>query len=225
VYARDVLAKISLFAGLPSAKLDELAAKCIRKKFGAKETVVFEGDTGYSMYVILAGRVVVSRLNETGSRVYFHELGPTEFFGELSLLSGVPRSADVTTLQSSEFLIIDRDSFVNTVLGSQEVTLNVLSHLCSRLRDADEARITKRPVRQRLILALLEQAEANAHLQQGARDPYVVKSSRQQLADRIFARRETVSRELTQLAADKYVRIVGKQIVLCKPDKLRALCD
>jgi CRP-like cAMP-binding protein len=194
-------------------------------RIAAREPVVTEGEVGHAMYVILAGRVEVSRLSEIGTRVHFHELGRGEFFGEMSLLTGAPRSADVSTTEASEFLVVDREAFVRTVLDSPDLALKIIAHLCTRLRQSDEARTSRRPVRQRLILALLELAEAPTPSPRGLRQGPVVIMSRQHLADRISARRETVSRELAHLAADNYLRVVGKQIILCKPDKLRALCD
>ena len=219
---RDALAKISLFAGLPSSEIDKLAMSCRRSRHGARESIVCEGDCGHAMYVILSGRVAVSRLNEVGSRVFFHELGPGEFFGEMSLLASVPRSADVSTLEACEFLVVDRESFVRTVVGYPELALKIIGHLCMRLRQADDARTSRRPVRQRLILALLELAQTSNAVKDHAP---VATVSRQELADRIGARRETVSRELSQLATDNYVRIAGRQIILSKPDKLRASCE
>jgi CRP-like cAMP-binding protein len=221
--AQTVLWRIPLFRGLPADKVAELVAGCRRKRFAPKEPVVLEGDAGNAMYAVLRGKLAVSRLNEVGVRVQFHELGPGEFFGEMSLLGDMPRIADVIAQTACELVVIERDAFVRTVLSSSDLSIKIITHLCHRLKQADDARTFRRPARQRLVLAILSAAE-EVERPDGKR-LLVVEMTRQKLSELIVARRETVSREISQLAADGLLRVKGRRIFIVDPERLRSLCD
>jgi len=218
----SALVKVPLFAGLPRDRASELLASCRTRVYKANETVVSEGDEGFSMFVVLSGQVEVSRLNDSGDRVPFHRLGPGDYFGEMSLVGSLPRSADVITVAPCEFLVIDRPAFIGSVLRVPELCLRVLNHLCRRIRQADDARLSKLSVRQRLVRALMELAIPVPSEKYGPR-ALSVEISRQQLGDRILARRETVSRELSRLVAEHLVKVRGKLILIPNPEQFTDL--
>jgi CRP-like cAMP-binding protein len=219
----SALAKVPIFSDLPQARMNELLTACRSQRYEANEAVVMEGDEGFSMFVVLAGQVEVSRLNEAGERVPFHRLGPGDHFGEMALLGGMPRSADVVTVLPSQLLVIERSAFVRSVLTTPELCMRVLAHLCRRIRQSDDARLSKLSVRQRLVKALLELAVPVTS--KDGTEVLAVEISRQQLADRILARRETVSREVSRLAAERLVRVRGKLVVIPRPEKLLQLLE
>jgi CRP-like cAMP-binding protein len=110
---RDVLGRDLDVAG---AVLDEparlrLAASAREQAFAADEPIIRQGDPGTSMFVIEQGRVAVSVADAGGGTSHLAELGPGEFFGEMSLLTGEPRSATVTALVETRLLTIDKDAF------------------------------------------------------------------------------------------------------------------
>lgn len=216
------LMTVPLFGGLSKSQATSLAATCRFQRIEAGEAIIREGESGYTMFVVLRGRVAVSRENEHGVRILFHELGPGEFFGEMSLLSGSPRTADVFAIRPTQVLVVDREAFLRCVLGSPEVAMRIIGHLCGRIQQSDTARITRQTVRQRLVNALLALADhpkdeiSNSEL-------LVLETSKTALGERIVACRETVSRELSLLAKAKVIRMEGKLIIIPKPKLLQEL--
>ena len=97
-YVADRLADIDLFAGLDDEERARLAEVCQEHLFGAGERIVRQGDAGQSMFVVLDGRVRVT-LEPSGQEVAVISRGA--FFGEMSMLTGDPRTATVSALDDA----------------------------------------------------------------------------------------------------------------------------
>ncbi|MBL8136579.1 MAG: mechanosensitive ion channel [Acidobacteria bacterium] len=104
----DRLGAIDLFAGLDDIERARLAEACPEHLYGARERIVRQGDSGRSMFVVLDGRVRVT-LEPSGQEVAVTTAGG--FFGEMSMLTGDPRTATVTALDDATLLEIDADRF------------------------------------------------------------------------------------------------------------------
>jgi small-conductance mechanosensitive channel/CRP-like cAMP-binding protein len=114
VESERVLAAASIFAGLPPEQLAQIAAGARRQMFAAGEAIVRQGEAGRSMFVIADGEAAV--LIEPGREIARIRSGG--FFGEMSLLTGAPRTATVRTVIDSEVLEIAADDFRAFVLAN-----------------------------------------------------------------------------------------------------------
>ena len=106
-----LLAGVDLFADLADPQRRQLAAECRELVYAIGEPVVREGDSGESMFVVVAGAVEVNAVGADGRNVRLAGLGPGEFFGEMSLLTGASRSATVTATVETRVLEITKSSF------------------------------------------------------------------------------------------------------------------
>jgi len=100
-------------------------------------TVLFrEGDRGQTMYVIRSGRVNISkRIGD--SEITLAVLGPGEFFGEMALLEGLPRSAGATVVEEALLIEVEQGAFATVVRRNSEIAVRLMRRLSSRLREAD----------------------------------------------------------------------------------------
>lgn len=139
---KDFLTATPFFGGLSDASLDLLLSMLVERRFDACETVVSEGESGRSMYVVHAGRLAVRKLGHSGRVVAMASLGPGDFFGEMTLIEMQTRSATVVAesptvlyeLTSRNLYAFYRADVQAYVLAM----LNVNRELCRRLRCADE---------------------------------------------------------------------------------------
>ncbi len=100
-------------------------------------TVLFrEGDRGQTMYVIRAGKVNIQKHIGT-DEITLAVLGPGEFFGEMALLEGLPRSAGATVAEDALLIELEQNAFAAMVRRNGEIALRVMRRLSSRLREAD----------------------------------------------------------------------------------------
>jgi CRP-like cAMP-binding protein len=113
----DVLASVPIFVPLSPAELASLAQECARLDFGRGERVVHQGEPGDAMYVVLEGTAVVTlaAADATEGEREVARLARGEFFGEMALLTGEPRSASVTAVDDLAVLVIHKDSLQATL--------------------------------------------------------------------------------------------------------------
>jgi CRP-like cAMP-binding protein len=129
------LRKVPLFSGMPPSELSHLAGIAEEYVFYTEETIITEGDHGDSLYLIVEGTVRVHR-----GAVTLAELGPDDYFGEMSILDGEPRSASVTANTDCSLLCISQADFHDILSRHHEVALTIIKTLTQRLRVADETK-------------------------------------------------------------------------------------
>jgi len=128
---QEALGRAPLFAGLPKRHLKALARFSRVAEYPEGSAIVAEGAYGSAMYVILEGRAKVIRGTRTVTR-----LGPGDFFGELSLLDGAPRSASVVTETPVRCLDMAGKDFVDLLGKDAELSLRILKGVARWLRDS-----------------------------------------------------------------------------------------
>ncbi len=97
------------------------------------EVIVRVGDHGAEMYVIKSGRVRISR-QMAGRTVVLSELGPGDFFGEMSLLESLPRDADATAVGETRLLVLNAGSLLVRLRRDPTFALEMLHRLSGRVR-------------------------------------------------------------------------------------------
>ncbi len=127
-----VLSAVPLFAGLPQRDVRRVAAVAEETWFNAGHVVVQEGEPGSSFYVILDGEARVTK-GTSGRTVARLKAG--DYFGELALLDGGPRSATVIAETSLDAVRIQRSAFRKMLTQEPEVGLRIMAGVASRLRD------------------------------------------------------------------------------------------
>jgi CRP/FNR family cyclic AMP-dependent transcriptional regulator len=130
------------------------------RTFQAGEVVFREGDLGRTMFVVRAGQVRITRQVRGGERT-FALLGTGEFFGEMAVLSGRPRTATATAVGALTLLELDEKRFEAMINTQAEIAARILKKLARRLDEADSliAILTKRDPKTRVILGLVREAE------------------------------------------------------------------
>jgi CRP-like cAMP-binding protein len=128
----EILGQVPLFAGLSRRHLKKLAEHADEIDFDEREKMVEAGQAGGSFYVILEGEARVVH----GSKV-IARLGPGEFFGEISLLDGGPRTATVIAETPVRAVRVFKSSFDKVVTQEPGVASKILAVVARRLREAE----------------------------------------------------------------------------------------
>ena len=135
---REALARAPIFAQLERGSLEALARAAKVRRFAPGELLVREGEDAVAFYVVCSGQAeVVKALGRKKEQVVGH-LGPGDFFGEMALLDGFPRSASVRAVTDCECLVLVRWDFLGVVRSHIEVALGVLPVLSRRLRECED---------------------------------------------------------------------------------------
>lgn len=210
----SVLAGVPLFSGLPPEQLAELERSLQKRRARAGETVFRKNDAGNSLYLIESGSVKVQLASSEGKEVILAMLGPGDFFGELALLDGEPRSADAIAKEDVSLLVLEREDFQRFVVRDPSIAMRLLAALSKRLRRTDQlvqdAAFLDVPARlARLLLTLTEQRDSTEALTQS------------ELAAMVGATRESVNRWLQFYRRRGLVESSGGSIRVLDRDELR----
>lgn len=133
-FAVESLRRCALFAHVDDDGLRTLARSLRRRRFRRNEVIFHQGDTGNSLQIVLTGAVKIVLPSAEGEEAIIATLRPRDFFGELALLDGAPRSATATALEVTETLDLPRDAFL--VLLDEDTSLQraLLTGLTAELR-------------------------------------------------------------------------------------------
>lgn len=197
---------------LSEAELKAVSQRGVTRVFPKNTVVVSEGDRTDTLHIIVSGRVKIYVSDEKGKEIVLNHAGPGEYFGEMVLDEG-PRSASVMTLEPTRFLVIPQEDFKGVVAQSPDFSLHLIRKLIRRVRALtnDVKSLALMDVYGRVARMLLDLAVE--------RDGALVIENRptqQEMANRVGASREMISRILTDLAGGGYITIARDRITIAR---------
>jgi CRP/FNR family cyclic AMP-dependent transcriptional regulator len=199
-------------APLAPETLRAIASTGVVRNYPKNAVLINEGDLGDSLYIVLSGRVKVYSSNAAGREVVIAFHGPGEYLGEMSL-DGSPRSASVVTLEPTTCALVTRASFREFILAYPEFALHLIEKLICRMRATTESvkSLALSDVYGRLVKLLLTLAVE--------RDGKLIvpeKLTQQDIAERVGASRDMISRLLKDLVAGGYLSVSDRTITVLK---------
>lgn len=214
------LQQISLFRSLDPTLTKSVESRCTFVRYDEGELVIDYDDASRDVYFILSGQLRVLYRTPTGREVILGELGAGQFFGELSAIDGVGRSANVTAMNRSQLAIMPAPVFLELVTHQPQVCRTILEILAGRIRFLNTrlAEHSFLQTKHRLYAELLRLSQPRS----GHAGERVVSPPpfHHDLAARIGCRREAVSRELSALEREDLVLKSRGALVLVRPDEL-----
>jgi CRP/FNR family transcriptional regulator len=188
----------------------------------ARGHVVFrEGDPGDRLFVVMDGKVKISRSAADGRENLLAVLGGGEMFGELSLFDPGPRTASVSAITDSTLASLDHDDLRPLLSERPGVAVELLQALAQRLRRTNEAMadLVFTDVPGRVAKALLDLSEKfGVPEQDGTRVRHDL--TQEELAQLVGASRETVNKALSEFAHRGWLRIEGRSVLLLDTERL-----
>ena len=216
-----LLKGVDLFSELTEEQLGLLANLVVVQDFNRDETVVLEGDCSLkALYLIASGTVQVYMTGVDGRETILSFLERGDFFGEMSLIDGEPRSASVRTVTDAQLMIIHREPFLTLIRQTPEIAMSLLSEMSKRLRKANKqiGSLSTMSVSGRVagtLLNLMEERGMRIHTDNGQMVTVIHnRPTQQQLADMSGTTRETVSRICSMLVKANAIAMTGKDIVI-----------
>ena len=199
---------------LPPSLLDAIAKGATVRVFPKNAIIVNEGDETDSLYVMLSGRARVYVSNAQGREIQLNMIGAGEYFGEVTL-DGGPRSASVMAAEDCRCAVVKRAELVSLTEKEPQFAVHMVRKLASRVRDLTEnvRSLALMDVYGRVARLLLELAQE--------RDGRLIIDealTHKDIASRVGASREMISRIFSDLTAGGYVaKEDGKLVIVRKP--------
>lgn len=224
---KDILAQVPLFEDLSEADLNIVAQRVRQRRYKEGDTIFHRNDPGVALYVIVTGRVKIHNETNDGTDVIICILSAGDFFGELAVIDGEERSADATTIELTELLMLTKDDLHDILERYPRISLRLLTTLAGRLRRTTEAYLaySSLDVNGRLALQLLRLSE-----QHGIVTPAGVRIdlrlTQTDLGALVGASRESVNKVMGFFRRQAYVSVDDKnQITIRNHNALAKMCE
>lgn len=215
--ASSALRDVALFRGLEDHELGVLAHQVVRRDYTRQEIIFSQGEPGDGLYVIVDGRVSVSRENWNGDEMIINIMKPGEYFGELALFDDQPRSATATAVDAVSLLFLARPAFRTFLETHPRVAFTCLEVVVRRLRHCTDLidELALLDVHTRLARRLLWLADqGTVRDNASSQTAPLVRITQQHLASLTGATRESVNKHLNTLVDQGMIRLERGAIVI-----------
>jgi CRP/FNR family cyclic AMP-dependent transcriptional regulator len=206
----DSMAGVQAISDIGDPMVRELASRGQVRTFPKNAVIINEGDRGDSLYVILTGKVKVYVSDDDGREMILDIYGPGDYVGEMAL-DGRPRSASVMTLEPTSCSVVTREELRTAISANPDIAMALIATLIDRARIATDnvKNLALMDVYGRVARLLLSLAkEDNGKLVVPER------MTQQDIADRVGASRDMISRIFKDLTIGGYVTIENRTITI-----------
>jgi CRP-like cAMP-binding protein len=218
----DHLRNVPIFTDLTDSDLTKIASNMVPRVYEKGQMILLEESMGETFFIITQGAVKVTRLSADGREVILAILGESDFFGEMSLLDGEGRSANIVANEYAKVLTLSRSDFLDCLESYPKIAIALLEELAIRLRKSDQQieSLSLSDSEHRIGITLIRLAGELGTIKQGhvtvKNLPY-----QQDIANMAGTSRETVSRTLKLLEDKKLVRRKNRNLTIYNFDAFR----
>jgi CRP/FNR family transcriptional regulator, cyclic AMP receptor protein len=218
----DLIRRVPLFSTLSDEEFSRLQEIFVLRSYRKNQIIFLEEETGSYMYLVLSGKVKVSKAGAGGKETILaiHRTG--DFFGEMSLLDGKTAPATVSAMEDAKIISVSGSDFHKYLMHNEKVMLQIINVLCARLRQVWQTQsMSSSTAEARIRNGILQLAKR--HGIRDARGTIIdVKITHQELAEMVGTSRETVTRVLARLREDGIIEVDQRRITLIDSEALQA---
>jgi CRP-like cAMP-binding protein len=208
-----------IFGILGPALLQQLRAHARMRTIEKGATIFAKGDPGSSLFAILEGQVKVISFSAQGKYAVLNILSPGDIFGEIALLDGGERTADVIAISDCKLIVIERRDFLPLVHSSPDISQKLIEVLCARLRN------TSRQVEEVMFLDLSAKLSKTLLRLRESAGGQRISLTQSELAQMIGASRESTNKQLRDWENLKWLQLERGEIILIDIESLAAVAD
>ncbi|MBW2249093.1 MAG: Crp/Fnr family transcriptional regulator [Deltaproteobacteria bacterium] len=219
---QQLLNKIPLFNSLSDSDLESLSESVRLQSLKKGQTLFRKGDEGSSLYIIKQGTIKIVLPSRLGDEVIVTIFSEGDFFGEMALFDGKPRSADALAMELTKIYMLSRNDFLLFLQSNINAMKSILSQLTNRLRSTDDflEGACFLSVSARLAKKLLDLAES--HGQKDGDSVYIdLNLTQKELGDMIGSTRESINKELKILRDKNLITMQENKIQIIDITRLK----
>ncbi|NCO68875.1 MAG: Crp/Fnr family transcriptional regulator [Nitrospirae bacterium] len=210
---------------LDTSDLEEVKPYLIPAKFKKKESIFSEGDSSDWLYVVIKGKVKITKLSQSGREIILEIISPMDFFGGVAVMRGFPYPANAVAMDDAELLKISRSSLMRILDRFPNLMYCMAMNIGDRIKGSHEAlkNIAVEKVESRIASMLIKLADKAGTKTDGA-VVIDMKLTKQDLAEMVGTTVETSIRTMSKFKKLGIVSEKGGSITIKDINKLKALC-
>ena len=211
----DLLRSVSLFWDLSDKELGYISDKMVSRTFDSGSYIFLEDSNGEQCFFVVEGSVKVTRLSKDGKEVILAMMGLGDFFGEMSLLDGRSRSANIIALEKTEVLTLNREDFLEVLQNYPNISIQLIKEMALRLRKSDRhiVSLSLSDAEKRIALCIIRFADEKGTIKNGRVNIKKI-PIQQDIANMAGTSRETVSRAMKILEDESFISRDGKNLTI-----------
>jgi CRP-like cAMP-binding protein len=220
----EFIRRVPLFATLSDAEFDSLEHIFVLRSYRKNQVIFLEEDTGSYMYIVIAGKVKITKSTSGGKETLLAIHRSGDFFGEMALLDGKTSPATVSAIEDCKIVSISKSDFNNLLMRNEKIMHQIIQVLCARLRQVwgQIQSLNYSSADSRIRSGILQLAKR--HGVPDARGIIVdLKITHQELAEMVGTSRETVTRTLARLQKQGMLAIDARRIIVLDAKSLDPL--
>ncbi|HBR22566.1 MAG TPA: hypothetical protein DD713_08410 [Nitrospiraceae bacterium] len=218
--------KIPIFGTLNSSDMEEVKPYLIPAKFKKKEIIFSEGDPSDWLYVVIKGKVKMTKLSQSGREIILEIISPMDFFGGVAVMRGFPYPANAIAMDNAELLKISRSNLMRILDRFPNLMYCMAMNIGDRIKGSHEAlkNIAVEKVASRIASLLIKLADKAGSKTDNA-VAIDMKLTKQDIAEMVGTTVETSIRTMSKFKKLGIVSEKSGKIVIKDVSKLKSLCS
>ncbi|HKN19644.1 MAG TPA: Crp/Fnr family transcriptional regulator [Dissulfurispiraceae bacterium] len=219
------LKRIPIFSALRDKDLQELSSCLVREHYARKKEIFSEGDAPDWFYIVMSGKVKVTKISSDGREIIIEVISPCDFFGGFAVLKGFPFPANAVAMETSEILKLSRKDILKVIDRFPHVMYSITSSLGERTRGLHETlkSIALERVESRiaaLLIKLADKADDGTNDGETVIDMHITK---QDIAEMVGTTVETAIRVMSRFRKSGFIADKSGRIAIKDMKALKAL--
>jgi CRP/FNR family transcriptional regulator len=213
---------IGLFNDIDQSDLKEITSYFKTVKFSKKETIFDEGDQPNWLYIVLDGKIKITKLSKDGKEIILELVAPREFFGGVAVINNFPYPANAVAMEASEILKISRKELIKLIDIYPQLMINLTKNISARIKNSHEAlkNMALEKVEARIATLLLKLAEKSGEIiEKGTQ--INIKLTKLDIAEMVGTTVETAIRTMSKFKKNKYLTETSGFIVITNKNGLK----
>ena len=219
------LMKVPIFSFLSEDEVKEIRPYLVRQKFRKKEAVFSEGDPPEWFYILMAGKVKITKLSQDGREIIIELISPPDFFGGFAVMKGFSYPANAVAMEDSDILKISRPNLLKTIDRFPNIMYEITSSLGERIREFHDTlkNIALERVESRIAALLLKLADKIGEKSKDNSISIDMRLTKQDIAEMVGTTVETTIRVMSRFKKSGFVADDGRKIIIKDLEKLKSV--
>jgi CRP-like cAMP-binding protein len=221
------ITKIPLFSSLSNEEIDEIRRCMEVRSFKKRETIFSEGEPSARFFVLVSGKVKITKMSQEGKEMIIELISGGEFFGGFAVLRGFPYPANAVAMEDSKVLLIRRTDLLRIIDRFPNIMYQVTAHLSERVREFPDTlkNIALERVESRISSLLLKLAEKAGRINADGGIEIDMKLTKQDIAEMVGTTVETSIRVMSRFTKAGLIKNSGGRIVIRNKKELLAISN